>query len=273
MTTLAFIGGGNMARALISGLIARGTDPRCIHVAEPMESTRYSLAAEFGVSVHRDSHEAARDADIIVLAVKPQVMATVCRDLADQVAARNPLLISIAAGIRLQNFYSWFKPGARIVRCMPNTPALVGAGVTGLFADARVDASARSRAEAIMAAAGATVWIDDEALMDAVTAVSGSGPAYFFLLMESLIAAAERQGLTPAAARTLVLNTALGAARMAIADGSDDPAILRQRVTSPGGTTQAALERLEAGGFRDLVDVAVVRATERGRELSNQFGA
>lgn len=273
MTTLAFIGGGNMARALIGGLIARGCDPRSMHVAEPVEAARYSLAAEFGVSVHADNHDSVRDAEIIVLAVKPQVMATVCRDLADQVAARNPLLMSIAAGIQLQNFHGWFKPGARVVRCMPNTPALVGAGVTGLFADSRVDASARSRAEAIMAAAGATVWIDDEALMDAVTAVSGSGPAYFFLLMESLIAAAERQGLSTAAARILVLNTALGAARMANEEGSDDPATLRQRVTSPGGTTQAALDCFEAGGFRDLVDAAVVRASERGRELSNQFGA
>jgi pyrroline-5-carboxylate reductase len=154
---------------------------------------------------------------------------------------------------------------------MPNTPALIGAGVTGLYADASVDADARSHAEGILAATGPTVWIDDEAKMDAVTAVSGSGPAYFFLLMEAMIDAATRQGLSSDAARILVLNTALGAARMAN-EGEESPAALRARVTSPGGTTQAALERLEAGGLRDLVDAAIARATERGRELSNQFG-
>ena len=271
MTTLAFIGGGNMARALLGGLIARGTDPRTIRVAEPLEGARYGLAAEFGVSVHNDNRSAVDGADVIVLAVKPQVMGEVCSGIADLVAARNPLLISIAAGISIANFRRWLGPTARLVRCMPNTPALIGAGVTGLYAEANVDNNSRSKAEEILSGAGATVWIDDESLMDAVTAISGSGPAYFFLLMESMITAAERQGLSPAAARTLVLNTALGAARMAH-EGGDDPAVLRERVTSPNGTTQAALERLAAGGFNALVDAAITRATERGRELSNQFG-
>ncbi len=271
MTTMAFIGGGNMARALIGGLIARDTDARSIRVAEPAEGARYGLAAEFGVSVFADNRAAVAGADVIVLAVKPQVMGDVCNGIADLVASQNPLLISIAAGIRLENFRRWLGPATRLVRCMPNTPALIGAGVTGLYADASVDNNGRSRAESILAATGATVWIEDEALMDAVTAVSGSGPAYFFLLMESMIAAAERQGLSPTAARTLVLNTALGAARMAC-EGGEDPALLRARVTSPGGTTQAALERLAMGGFADLVVAAIDHATERGRELSNQFG-
>jgi pyrroline-5-carboxylate reductase len=271
MTTLTFIGGGNMARALIGGQIARGTDPRRIHVAEPVENARYGLAAEFGVHVHADNRAAAEQGDVIVLAVKPQVMATVCAGISDLVATRRPLLISIAAGIRLANFRSWLGSGARLVRAMPNTPAMIGAGVTALFADTGVDNDGRSRAEGILAAAGATVWIDDESLMDAVTAVSGSGPAYFFLLMEAMVDAAMRQGLSADAARILVLNTALGAARMAC-EGSEDAATLRMRVTSPGGTTQAALERFEAGGFRELVDAAIARATERGRELSNQFG-
>lgn len=272
MTVLAFIGGGNMARALIGGQIARGADPRRIHVAEPVENARYGLAAEFGVHVHAGNREAAANADVIVLAVKPQVMATVCAGIADLVTTRKPLLISIAAGIRLANFRNWLGPSARLVRCMPNTPALIGAGVTALHADGNVDNESRSRAEGILAATGATVWIEDEDLMDAVTAVSGSGPAYFFLLMEAMVAAAMRQGLSADAARILVLNTALGAARMA-SEGSEDPATLRERVTSPGGTTQAALERFETGGFRELVDAAITRATERGRELSNQFGA
>ena len=271
MTTLAFIGGGNMARALIGGQIARGADPRLIRVAEPAENARYGLAAEFGVVVHADNAAAVEGADVIVLAVKPQVMREVCTGIADLVAARKPLLISIAAGIGLEHFRRWFGPAAKLVRCMPNTPALIGAGVTGLYADASVDADARSRAEGILAATGPTVWIDDETRMDAVTAVSGSGPAYFFLLMEAMVEAAIRQGLSADAARILVLNTALGAARMAN-ESEESPATLRARVTSPGGTTQAALERFEAGGFRDLVDAAIARATERGRELSNQFG-
>ena len=271
MTTLAFIGGGNMARALIGGQIARGADPRLIRVAEPAENARYGLAAEFGVVVHADNAAAVEGADVIVLAVKPQVMREVCTGIADLVAARKPLLISIAAGIGLEHFRRWFGPAAKLVRCMPNTPALIGAGVTGLCADAGVDADARSRAEGILAATGPTVWIDDESRMDAVTAVSGSGPAYFFLLMEAMVEAAIRQGLSADAARILVLNTALGAARMAN-ESEESPATLRARVTSPGGTTQAALERFEAGGFRDLVDAAIARATERGRELSNQFG-
>ena len=272
MTTLAFIGGGNMARALIGGLIARGTEPRSIRVAEPLETARYGLAAEFGVTIHDDNRTAVDGADVVVLAVKPQVMGTVCLGIADLVNAQNLLLISIAAGISLDNFRRWLGPAARVVRCMPNTPALIGAGVTGLYADKGVDNNARARAESILAAAGATVWIDDETLMDAVTAVSGSGPAYFFLLMEHMIAAAERQGLAPAAARTLVLNTALGAARMAC-EGGEDPGVLRARVTSPGGTTQAALEQFASGGFGALVDAAIARASERGRELSSQFGA
>jgi pyrroline-5-carboxylate reductase len=166
------------------------------------------------VTIHDDNRTAVDGADVVVLAVKPQVMGTVCLGIADLVNSQNLQLISIAAGISLDNFRCWLGPAARVVRCMPNTPALIGAGVTGLYADKGVDNNARARAESILAAAGATVWIDDEALMDAVTAVSGSGPAYFFLLMEHMIAAAERQGLAPAAARTLVLNTALGAARM-----------------------------------------------------------
>ncbi|HWT15253.1 MAG TPA: pyrroline-5-carboxylate reductase [Patescibacteria group bacterium] len=271
MRTITFIGGGNMARSLIGGLIARGHAPSRIRVAEPVEALREGLSRDFSVSVFTDNRLAANGTDLIVLAVKPQVMGTVCLGIADLVAAQDPLIVSIAAGIRLDDFRSWLGDRARLVRTMPNTPALIGAGVTGMYADASVSVEARALAEGVLAAAGPTVWIDDEALMDAVTAVSGSGPAYFFLLMESMIAAAVKQGLPPDTARALVLNTALGAARMAV-EGGDEPATLRVRVTSPGGTTQAALARFEAGGFRELVDAAIACATARGRELSNSSG-
>lgn len=272
MKTIAFIGGGNMARALIGGLIARGTEPRLIHVAEPAEPARLGLAAEFGVVVHADNVEAANAADVVVLAVKPQVMRAVCLSLGPALEARRPLILSIAAGLGLHPLRQWLGASARLVRCMPNTPAMLGCGVSGLYAGKEIDAESRSNAEAILSAVGPTVWIEDEALMDAVTAVSGSGPAYFFLMMEAMIDAAIRQGLSEAAARILVLNTAFGAARMAI-ESDEAPLMLRTRVTSPGGTTQAALERFADGGFASLVETAIARATERGRELAAQFGA
>jgi len=260
-----------MARSLAGGLIARGRNASDIAVAEPVAAAREALAREFGVRVTDDNAAAARDASVVVLAVKPQVMRDVCSALRDAIAGRGVLVVSIAAGIRTVQLERWLGNGTAIVRAMPNTPALLGAGATGLFATPAVSAAQRDAAAALLATAGTTTWIDDEALMDAVTAVSGSGPAYFFLLIESLEAAARAQGLAPDAARALVVQTALGAARMAV-EGGEDAATLRQRVTSPGGTTQAAVESLQAGGFARLVADAVARATERGRELSAQFG-
>ena len=270
---IAFIGGGNMARSLIGGLIARGTAARSIHVAEPGEPSREALAADFGVNVFADNAEAVRTAQVWVLAVKPQVLRQVCEALAPIASAQRPLVVSIAAGITSGQIARWLganeTPDAAlaIVRCMPNTPAMLGAGVTGLFATAQVDAQGRAQAEALLSSAGATVWIDDEAKMDAVTAVSGSGPAYVFLLAEAMEAAAKAEGLPDAAARTLVLQTLLGAARM-LTESNEAPAELRRRVTSPGGTTQAAIETFEAGGLRELVAKAIGNATERGRQLS-----
>ena len=263
----AFIGGGNMARSLIGGLVAQGQTPAAIRVAEPVEALRAALHADFGVQVFDAAAQACEGAATWVLATKPQVLRGVCEALAAQAQAARPLVISIAAGIAAAQIERWLGGHLPVVRTMPNTPALLGAGVTGLFASAQVDAGGRDQAERLLASAGKTVWIEHEALMDAVTAVSGSGPAYVFLLAEAMEQAARRQGLPAEAARTLVQQTVLGAARM-LDETGEAPAELRRRVTSPGGTTQAAVESFQAGGFEALVDAAIAAATRRGRELS-----
>ena len=265
--SIAFIGGGNMARSLVGGLVARGTTGDTIRIAEPVDALREALARDFGARVFSAGSDAVAGASTWVLAVKPQVMRAVCESLAPQAQATRPLVISIAAGITAAQLERWLGGSIAVVRCMPNTPALLGAGVTGLFANDRVDASGRDAAQSLLAAAGETAWIGDEALMDAVTAVSGSGPAYVFLLAEAMQAAALAEGLPADAARTLVLQTILGAARM-LTEGDVDAAEQRRRVTSPNGTTQAAIEAFEAGGFRDLVARAIHAATVRGRELA-----
>jgi pyrroline-5-carboxylate reductase len=265
--SVAFIGGGNMARSLIGGLVARGRAPAAIRVAEPVAALRDALRADYGVAVFEGGAQAVDGAATWVLATKPQVLRGVCEGLAPLAQAARPLVVSIAAGITAAQLERWLGGGVPVVRTMPNTPALLGAGVTGLFASARVDAAGRALAEALLGAAGQTVWIDDEAQMDAVTAVSGSGPAYVFLLAEALVDAAVAEGLPADAARTLALQTVLGAARM-LTESDVDAAELRRRVTSPGGTTQAALEAFEAGGFRALVASAVHAARVRGSELS-----
>ncbi len=264
---LAFIGGGNMARSLIGGLVARGAEPATIRVAEPVDSLRHALQQDFGVHTFEHAADAVEGTDTWVLAVKPQVMRGVCEGLVASAQAGHPLVVSIAAGITAEQLDRWLGGGMSVVRAMPNTPALLGAGVSGLFANAATNNDGRARAAALLGAVGATVWIDEEALMDAVTAVSGSGPAYVFLLAEAMQQAGEAQGLHPAAARVLATQTLLGAARMLTE--RDEPADeLRARVTSPGGTTQAAIETFEAGGFRALVGRAIDAATLRGRQLS-----
>ncbi len=265
--SIAFIGGGNMARSLIGGLVARGASPSSIRVAEPVEVVRESLARDFGIEVFATAAEAAGDADLWLLAVKPQVMRLVCEGLSAIAQSREPLVVSIAAGITAAQMQRWLGGDCAVIRAMPNTPALLGAGVTGLFASAQVDAAGRTRAEDLLSSAGKTVWIDDEAKMDAVTAVSGSGPAYVLLLAEAMETAAKAEGLADEAARTLVLQTLLGAARM-LTESNEAPEELRKRVTSPNGTTQAAIETFQAGGFENLVGKAIHAASERGRELS-----
>ncbi len=269
---IAFIGGGNMARSLIGGLVHAGAHAAQISVAEPNEELRTALASDFGIAVHAQGSDAARDADVVVLAVKPQVMKPVCESLRTCAQARSPLIVSIAAGIRIEQIDAWLGGGQAIVRAMPNTPALIGAGANGLCANARVSAVQRALAQNVLDAAGISEWIADEALMDTVTALSGSGPAYFFLLVEALEDAAVAQGLPREAARALATQTCLGAGRM-LRESDEAPATLRQRVTSPNGTTQAALESFDADGLRTIVARAVAAATKRGQELSGQLGS
>ena len=266
-TDIAFIGGGNMARSLIAGLVRRGMAPTRIHVAEPVPALREALQQDFGIVPHADAAGAAGHAGLWVMAVKPQVMRTVCTELAAVATRQQPLVVSIAAGITAAQLQRWLGGEPAIVRAMPNTPALLGAGVTGLFANARVSAVQQRQAEQVLTSAGRTVRIDSEDRMDAVTAVSGSGPAYVFLLAEAMEAAAIEQGLPADAARVLVLDTVLGAARM-LTEAGEAPAELRRRVTSPGGTTQAAIETFQAGGFEALTARAIAAAARRGGELS-----
>ncbi|PJK09312.1 pyrroline-5-carboxylate reductase [Lysobacteraceae bacterium NML120232] len=265
--SITFIGGGNMARSLIGGLIAAGTAPEKIRVAEPVAALREALAADFSVQVFDQATEAVADSPTWLLAVKPQVMKTVCQSLAPQAMTQQPLLVSVAAGITSAQISKWLGGAHAVVRTMPNTPALLGAGVTGLYANPQVSAAQRQTAQTLLQGAGATVWIEDESLMDAVTAVSGSGPAYVFLLAEAMQAAAETEGLNAEAARILTIQTLLGAARMLTHDATP-AAELRRRVTSPGGTTQAAIESFEADDFRAIVARAIHAARQRGIQLA-----
>jgi pyrroline-5-carboxylate reductase len=267
MTRIAFIGGGNMARSLVGGLIRTGIAANDIRVAEPQAAAREALGRDFGVATYADNALAAAEAEVVVLAVKPQVMPAIRDGLRDTLQRQRPLLISIAAGVRLDQLERWF--GALpIVRCMPNTPALIGAGATGLCANARVSPPQRAQAQHVLDAAGLTRWIDDEAWMDTVTALSGSGPAYFFALVEALEDAAAAQGLPRDTARALAVQTCLGAGRM-LAESGEAPGELRRRVTSPNGTTQAALESFAADGLAAIVARAVAAAARRGGELAD----
>lgn len=270
-TRISFIGGGNMARSLLGGLIADGVPAGCLGVAEPDAARRAALQREFGIDAGADNFAAAAAAEVTVLAVKPQVTPAVAREIAPALAAGDRLVISIAAGIRSPDLERWLGGGAAVVRAMPNTPALLGCGATALYAGTGVTPEQRELAESILRAVGSVSWVEREAQMDTVTALSGSGPAYFFLLIEAMAEAAIERGLPGELARLLAVETALGAARMALE--SEEPIdALRQRVTSPGGTTEAALAALEEGDFRALVATALGRAETRSRELADRFG-
>lgn len=268
---IAFIGGGNMAASLIGGLLAQGTDSGRIWVSDCVEAKRQALKDRFGVSTSPDNAHAASRAGTVVLAVKPRQMEEATRAIACTSARHEPLIISVAAGVRIRHIRAWLGHDAAIVRTMPNTPALVGLGATALFANARVSNEGRRRAAALLGAAGLSVWVEDEGLLDAVTAVSGSGPAYFFLLMELIEESGVALGLDRDTARALTLQTALGAARMAC-EGDEAPAALRARVTSAGGTTERALETLVGGGVGALFETALRAARDRSVELGRAFG-
>ena len=266
---IAFIGGGNMARSLIGALIQAGHRSDDVRVSEPNAELRAELKQDFGVDAFDNAKQACVDADVVLVAVKPQLFRVVCEEVSTALAGARPLIISIAAGITIDQIDRWLGGGHAVVRCMPNTPALIGAGATGLYANDATSDAQRDLADTILGYAGITAWIDDEALIDVVTAVSGSGPAYFFLLVEALENAGVEQGLPREIARALASQTCLGAGRMMVESG-ESPETLRKRVTSPNGTTHAAVTAFETGGLRELADRAVLAATGRGRELAAQ---
>ena len=267
--TIAFIGAGNMAGSLIRGLQASGYLPGEIVAADPAQSQLDVLSA-LGIATTTDNARAVAEADIIVLAVKPQITGDVLQALpalrADQ------LVISIVAGIDTRSLGDWLPDQQPIVRCMPNTPALLGAGITGLFANSSVNDAQRQEAQDILNGVGSSVWVAEETQLDAVTAVSGSGPAYYFLLMESMVASARALGLDADASRKLVVETARGAALMAC-EPDADPATLRRNVTSPGGTTEAALNVMQEQGLPTTVDNALKAAKDRAEALALEFGS
>jgi len=272
-TTIAFIGGGNMAASLIGGLVADGYDPGHILVSDPQHQRLADLAARFHVRSAASNIDAASRAQVVVLAVKPQALKQVCAELGTTLREHRPLLISIAAGVREAFVQKWLGVGdLPLVRTMPNTPAMIQAGATVLHAGPGVSAEQRNLAESILRAVGLTRWVAQEQELDAVTALSGSGPAYFFLVMEAMEEAAAQMGLDPETARLLTIQTALGAARMAM-ESRDAPAVLRQQVTSPGGTTERALEIFDDGNLRALFQKALAGARDRSKELSELLGS
>ncbi|MEE1865658.1 MULTISPECIES: pyrroline-5-carboxylate reductase [Pseudomonas] len=268
-TRIAFIGAGNMAASLIGGLRAQGLDASQIRASDPGAEQRAKVNAEHGIEMFADNAQAIEGADVVVLAVKPQAMKAVCEALKPNLKPEQ-LVVSIAAGITCASMNNWL--GAQpIVRCMPNTPALLRQGVSGLYATHEVTAAQRQQAEQLLSAVGIALWLDTEQQLDAVTAVSGSGPAYFFLLIEAMTAAGEKLGLPRETAAKLTLQTALGAAHMAVSSDVD-AAELRRRVTSPAGTTEAAIKSFQADGFEALVEKALGAAAHRSAEMAEQLG-
>jgi pyrroline-5-carboxylate reductase len=267
---IAFIGAGNMARALFGGLIKQGYPADSILATDPSDAC-LDQAAKLGVRTSRDNNAAVAFAKVLIIAVKPQVSMQVLQPLQPLLQKQRPLLISIAAGINLQSLQRWCGEDLPIVRCMPNTPALVQTGATGLFANPQVSAAQKKQAESILEAVGSAVWVDTEQQLDAVTAVSGSGPAYFFMVMEAMQEAGVKLGLSAQVAEQLTLQTALGAARMAL-QSDIGVAELRRQVTSPGGTTERAIATFEQGGLKQLFSSAMENCARRSVELAREQG-
>lgn len=268
---IGFIGAGNMARSLAAGLLKNGWPRGRLLMADPDAAQRATIERALKLRTDADNNAVAARTNILVLAVKPQLLRDVAQALAPTVQRKKPLVISIAAGVRLGDVERWLGGNLAIVRAMPNTAALIGSGATGLYANTTTDSAMRAQAESILRAVGVTAWVPDEDQLDIVTALSGSGPAYFFLIMEALEQAAIEQGLAPAHARLLTLETAYGAAKMAL-EGAEEPASLRARVTSPGGTTERAVEVLQRGDIAGLLANALRAASERARELAQMLG-
>ncbi len=268
---IGFIGAGNMATSLIGGLVADGLPKDKIRVVDIDHEKLGKLASHYGITACSNNADLVRQSDIVVLAVKPQHIRDVANEIAPEVQEKKPLVVSIAAGIKEASLARWLGGEVPIVRAMPNTPALVQSAATGLHANGLVTEVQRESAESLLRAVGITVWVEEETLLDAVTAVSGSGPAYFFLLMEMMEKAGVALGLDASVARLLVEQTALGAAKLAL-ESDLGPEQLRIRVTSPGGTTEKALSVFQDSGFEAMVKQALAAACERSKELSEQLG-
>jgi pyrroline-5-carboxylate reductase len=272
MESIAFIGSGNMATSIIGGLIAEGYPPHAVTACDPNLDALEKISAQFGINTSSDNAKAIANSNVIVLAVKPQILKSVALDLALSVSnnPKKPIVISIAAGVTGASLSRWMGSRTAIIRCMPNTPALLQEGATGLYANEFVSDIQKNIAEKLMQGVGSVIWVNSEELIDAVTAVSGSGPAYFFLLMEAMIDAGIKQGLTLDQASQLTLQTALGAAKLA---KKSDVRVneLRRRVTSPGGTTEAAVLALEEAGFRTIVDNALTACAEHSKAMGDEF--
>jgi len=268
---IAFIGAGNMASSIIGGLIESGHPAALISAADPFPASLERLGRIAPVNLCADNAAAAADADVVIMAVKPQVMAEATNSVARAVRARRALVSSIAAGVTITSMQARLGPQAAIVRCMPNTPALLGCGASALFGNANVSAQQRAQAEAILSAVGITCWVPGEEALDAITALSGSGPAYFFLFMEAMIDTACEMGLDRQTATAMTLQTALGAARMAL-ESDVDLVELRRRVTSPGGTTERAVQSFEDNGLRSIVADALGAAARRAAEMAREMG-
>jgi pyrroline-5-carboxylate reductase len=272
METITFIGSGNMASSIIGGLIADGYPPHAITACDTNEGVLEIIAEQFGINTSTDNVKATANTNVIVLAVKPQVLKSVALNLALSISnnPKKPIVISIAAGITGSSLCRWIGSRTAVIRCMPNTPALVQKGSTGLYANEYVSVKQREIAEKLMLGVGSVIWLDSEDLIDAVTAVSGSGPAYFFLLMEAMIDAGIKQGLSLEQATKLTLQTASGGAKLAQqSDVSVDE--LRRRVTSPGGTTEAAIASFEAAGFSKMVGNALTACADRSKAMGDEF--
>ena len=260
-----------MASSLIGGLLANDYPADMITVAEPDNAKLKQLNQTFAIKTTTDNNTAVTSSDIVILAVKPQILQQVCRDISDATQSKQPLIISIAAGIRSTDIDRWLGNNCALVRCMPNTPSLIQLGASGLYANPSVSKLQREIAEKILSAAGITLWVNNEELLDAVTAVSGSGPAYFFLLMEAMQKAGESLGLETTTARQLTLQTALGAAQMAI-NSNDNPVDLREKVTSKGGTTEAAIRYFHEHNFEQTVLDALTEARNKAIDMANTLG-
>jgi pyrroline-5-carboxylate reductase len=268
---ITLIGGGNMTRGLLGGLLRAGTTPASITVAAPSTATRSGLERDFGVNTTADNEAAVKGAEVVVLSVKPQILGQVARALAPALQAQRPLVMSVAAGIRCAALSTWL-PGLKVVRAMPNRPALVGAGATGLYGDDTLDSGDRGLAERALAGTGLAVWVTRESDLELVTALSGCGPAYFFRMAELMANAATAMGLDPIVARQLAAQTLAGAGQLVATETAPDLARMSAEVASKGGATEAALNHFAAAGLYGLVADAMQAAARRSREMADQFG-